>query len=532
MADIAIPLATAFALGFVVQLVGLPPLVGYLVAGFALGAAGFEAGEALDVVADLGVLLLLFGIGLKLRLRTLARPVVWLGTTVHLAGGLVVLGPILLGLGALGVPLLSDAGVTEVLLLAFALGFSSTVFAVKVLEAYNEDTSMAGRIALGALVMQDVIAVLFLVAVGGVPSLWAVPVVAAVVLARPVWTWLLDRTGYEELFLLLGLVLALGVGASVFEAVDVKPDLGALVVGMLLAGHPKAADLSASLLGFKDVLLIGFFLSIGLGGLPDGGALLTTSLLLLLLPLKAVGHLAVFSRFRMRARTVWHATVTLFNYSEFGLIVVAVGVEEELLDPAWATVMAVLVAVSFVVSSPLSTRRYDLYAQHHDRIVRLEREPVHPDDALLDPGDATVLVFGMGRVGEGAFDELLVAQQGRVIGVDRRQQVVDAHVAVGRRVVRGDALDSDFWERMKLHPTTILVVLAMNDHTANLEATRRIRTVLPEVAIAAVASHGDEVVALNAAGVDVARNLYEEAGQGLADDACAVVPGLRRVAVD
>ncbi len=527
MAEVAIPLAVAFVLGFAVQQVGLPPLVGYLAAGFALAVFGFEPGPALDVVADLGVLLLLFGIGLKLKPRTLARPVVWLGTTVHLAGGIVVLGPILLVLGALGVPLLTDVSVGEAVLLAFALGFSSTVFAVKVLESFNESKSLAGRIAIAVLVMQDVAAVVFLVAVGGVPSPWAIPLVAAVVLARPVWVWLLERTGYEELLLLLGLVLALGVGAAAFEAVGVKPDLGALVVGMLLADHPKAKDLSEGLLGFKDVLLIGFFLSIGLSGLPDGGTLVTVVALLLLLPLKTVGHLVVFSRFHLRARTVWHATVTLANYSEFGLIVIAVGIEEGLVDPAWGVVMAVLVAASFVVASPPNRRRYDLYARYHDQLVALERDGVNPDDALIDPGEATVLVFGMGRVGEGAYDELLIAQQGSVVGVDRSKSRVAAHVEAGRHVVRGDALDSDFWERVVLHPGLTLAVLAMNDHTANLEATRRIRTFLPDVAIAAVALHADEVAELEEAGVDVARNLYEEAGQGLADDACGVVPGLR-----
>lgn len=266
MADLAIPLAAAFALGFLVQQVGLPPLVGYLGAGFLLSAAGIEPGPGLDLVADLGILLLLFGIGLKLKPSMLARPVVWLGTTLHLAGGILVFGGVLVGLGLLGAPLVADLGVAEIVLLSFAFGFSSTVFAVKALDEFNEASSLAGRLSLGILVMQDILAVLFIVAVGGLPSIWAVPVLALVVLGRPLWNWLLARAGYEELLVLLGLVLAFGA-ASAFEAVGVKPDLGALVAGMLLASHPKAADLSAGLLGAKDMLLIGFFLSIGLAGL-------------------------------------------------------------------------------------------------------------------------------------------------------------------------------------------------------------------------------------------------------------------------
>jgi predicted Kef-type K+ transport protein len=526
MTEIAIPLTVAFALGFAVQQIRLPPLVGYLAAGFALHAAGFEPDPAIDTIADLGVLLLLFGIGLKLKLSALARPVVWVGTSVHLLASTVMFGLLLAGLGALGAPLVDDLGVGEVAIIGFALAFSSTVFAVKALEQFGEGSSLAGNLAIAILVMQDIFAVVFLVAVGSTPSWWAVPVVAAVIVARPLYAWLLSKTGYEELFLLFGLVLAIGIGAGSFEAVGLKADLGALIVGLTLANHPKASDLSATLLGFKDILLIGFFLSIGLGGLPDLSTILVAGVILLMLPIKTFGYMAVLSRFHLRARTTWHASITLANFSEFGLIVVAVGVDEGLLDPVWAVVMAVIVAASFAIAAPPNTLRYDLYRRFHDHLQRYERAPIHDDDAVIDPGDPKVLVFGLGRVGSGAYDELERHEVGGVLGVDRRADVVEMHVNAGRNAIRGDALDSDFWERVTLHPDIELALLAMNDHRANLESVRRIRFYLPDIAIGAVASHPDEVAELEALGVDVARNLYEEAGQGLADDAFNAIPGL------
>lgn len=526
MTEIAIPLTVAFGLGFASQQIRLPPLVGYLAAGFLLHAFGFESSPAIDTLGDVGVLLLLFGIGLKLKLTTLLRPVVWAGTSIHLLASTMVFALVLGAIGVLGAPLVDDLDLGQVAIVGFALAFSSTVFAVKALEQFGEGSSLAGSLAIAILVMQDIFAVVFLVAVGSTPSWWAIPMVGAVIAARPLYAWLLNRAGYDELLLLFGLVLAIGVGAGTFEAVGLKPDLGALIVGLTLSNHPKASDLSSTLLGFKDILLIGFFLSIGLGGLPDASTLVVAAVVLALLPIKTLGYLAILSRFRLRGRTIWHSSVTLANYSEFGLIVVAVGVEEGLLDPAWAVVIAVVVAASFALAAPPNTLRYQLYQRFSERLSALERTPVHDDDALIDPGDAKVMVFGMGRVGSGAYDELLAKQVGGVLGVDRRAEVVQAHTEEGRNAIRGDALDSDFWERVCLHPGIELAVLAMNDHGANVRAIRRIRSFLPDISIAAVASHRDEVAELEALGVDVARNLYEEAGQGLADDAFNAIPGL------
>ena len=521
--DLALVLV-AFAFGFGASLVRLPPLVGYLAAGFVLHAFDYETTQGIEVIADAGVLLLLFGIGLKLRLSTLARPVVWAGATTHAAITTAVIGGLLLGLGALGLPLATDLSVGHAALAGFAFSFSSTVFAVKALEERNEAASLQGRIAIGILVVQDIFAVVFLtVAVDTPPSIWAVPVAIAVVAAKPVYGWLLDRSGHGELLLLLGLALAIGVGAESFDQVGLKPDLGALVVGLTLASHPRAPELANTLLGFKDILLIGFFLSIGLGGAPDPPAIAIALAVLLVLPAKAAGFLWLVSRFRFRARTAWHTSITLATYSEFGLIVAVVGVDRDLLDQQWTSAIAVAVAVSFALAAPLNTARYRIYARFAGGLSRLERSPIQPDDALIDARGAQIMVFGMGRVGAGAYDELVARRGHIVLGVDRHEAVVVANEREGRHVVRGDALDNEFWSRLHLNPGIELIVLAMSDHAANLEAVGRVNNYLPEARIAATASHSDDVAELEHAGVDVARNLYAEAGQGLADDACDVL---------
>jgi predicted Kef-type K+ transport protein len=527
--DIAF-IVVAFLFGFAAAAIRLPPLVGYLVAGFVLHAFGYESTEAIDVIADLGVLLLLFGIGLKLKLKTLARPAVWGGATIHMVVTSAVLGGAFIVLGTLGLPLALDLSAGQAVLIGFAFSFSSTVFAVKALEERNEAASLPGRLAIGILIVQDIFAVLFLTfSADSAPSWWAIPVGAAVILARPLYGWMLTRAGHGELLVLLGLCLAIGVGAESFDRVGMKPDLGALIVGLTLANHPRASELADRLLGFKDILLIGFFLSIGLDGTPGAPELVVALLVLVLLPIKTAGYLYVLTRFRHRARTSWHTSITLGNYSEFGLIVVAVGIEQDLVGPEWASAVAVAVAVSFALAAPLNTARYRIYRSVADRIGRLERSPIRSDDAVIDPGDARILVFGMGRVGAGAYDELVVRRGDVVLGVDRRDETVTAHRAEGRRAVRGDALDSDFWDRMMLHSGIDLVVLAMSDHEANVEAVGRIKEYLPDVRIAATATFPDEIAELEHTGVDTARNLYAEAGQGLADDACDLLDVLDRL---
>jgi Trk K+ transport system NAD-binding subunit len=125
----------------------------------------------------------------------------------------------------------------------------------------------------------------------------------------------------------------------------------------------------------------------------------------------------------------------------------------------------------------------------------------------------------MGRVGQGAYDELIKRYEVVVLGVDRRDVTVASHIQAGRNVIRGDALDRDFWERLRLKPCLQLAVLAMNDHDANLEDARRVKANFPDIRIAATARYADQVTELQDTGVDIARNLYGEAGQGLVDEA-------------
>ena len=131
-------IVVAFMFGFISRLVGLPPLVGFLTAGFFLNFMGYEAGEILHKLADVGIILLLFSIGLKVQVKKLIAPKVWATSCIHMGVTIVALGGVVFALSLAGLPYFYRLGPGHSFLLAFALSFSSTVFAVKILEEQEE----------------------------------------------------------------------------------------------------------------------------------------------------------------------------------------------------------------------------------------------------------------------------------------------------------------------------------------------------------------------------------------------------------
>jgi predicted Kef-type K+ transport protein len=514
----ALWIAIAFLCGFGVTLVGLPPLVGFLGAGFVLNAAGAESGEFLRVTADLGVTLLLFTIGLKLRLQSLMRPEVWGVASLHLGVVTLLFAGFVMLLGLSGLSMVSGMDWPTALLIGFALAFSSTVFAVKILDELGAGTTRHARVSIGVLIIQDIAAVGFVaVSAGKVPSPWALALVLLIPL-RHVLQYLLARTGHGELMILFGIVLAVG-GADLFELVEMKGDLGALVVGMLLANHPKASELAKALLGFKDLFLIGFFLSVGMTALPGWTEVIVASLLLLLLPLKVALYFGFFSLFKLRARSAWQSSLNLANYSEFGLIVGAIAVGAGWLPAPWLAVFAIALSVSFVISAPLASSGDSLYARWRPRIKRFERNERLAVDAELALPPIEIMIFGMGRVGSSIYDALAVDHPGRVLGIDTDDDKVVHHQGRGRHVIGGDGTNPDFWSRVpQLVPQLQWVILALPSHRANLSAAERLREQGYRGRIAATTRYPEEAASLRDLGVEFAFDIHAEAGRGFVED--------------
>lgn len=517
-------ISLAFVLGFVANRFGLPPLVGFLAAGFLLAPLGGSGGDLLQKLADLGITLLLFTIGLKLQLATLLRPHIWAATTLHTSIITILFGAVLLLLSMTGLPLLAELDVKLALLIAFALSFSSTVFVVKVLESRGEMKSLHGGVSVGVLVMQDIFAVVFVAAsMGKMPSVFAV-LLLLLIPGRHLLYKVLERTGHGELMILFGLVVALG-GATLFEVVSLKGDLGALLLGALLAGHAKSKELANAMLSFKDIFLVGFFLSIGFSVTLTPETFMLGALLVLLVPLKSILFFLLFTVFRLRARTATMATINLSNYSEFGLIVAALCVSQGWLAPEWLVVIAVALSVSYVVAAPVNTRVNFIYRRYANVLRRFQKSDRLPDDELLDTLGASIAVFGMGRVGTSTYDRMREVHGDTVVGIDFDRDRVLRHREEGRLVLQGDPADPDFWDKLDRNHRISLIMLTLPTLDANLRALTNLRDMDYTAEIVATAKYPDEEERLLEAGVSRVYNIYKEVGTGFADHVVGVLPG-------
>ncbi|NCP64256.1 MAG: cation:proton antiporter [Paraglaciecola sp.] len=472
--------------------------------------------DFLNLFVGIPQTLMLFTIGLKLNVRDLYKPEVWLASTAHMLFWVGITTVLLIALAWLGLGVLGLMSWTNLALLTFCLSFSSTVCVVKILEDNGELKTRHGKIAVGVLVMQDILAVLFLViATGKTPTLWAL-LLPGLLFLKPLWQRCLAQVGHGELLPLAGFLFAIG-GYEVFELVGIKGDLGALVVGMLIAPHFKAAELSKALLSFKDLFLIGFFLNIGLTALPSWSLLLAALGLCLLIPLKFILFFRLFTWLKLRARTAYLSSLVLSNYSEFGLIVVALLVNLGLLTADWLVVLALALSFSFMFTSLVYKTSHHQYQQHGALLKSFESQDRLSADTYFQPANAEILVVGLGRVGKGAYHALHNLQGDKVWGMDADPARVNKLRKTGVQAMMGDGEDSDFWENMDMSKIQ-LVLLALPSIQDICTITQQLKHANYQGKIASIARYEDEVNALLAAGSDKVFNFFTEAGSGFAEE--------------
>lgn len=524
----AIWLSMAFICGLITKRIGLPPLVGFLVAGFLINFSGLQEGNlnsAIESLAEIGVLILLFTIGLKLKVKQLLKPEIWATATVNMVLTILVASGLLTLLTFFGLSLFADLTLQSTLILSFALSFSSTVFVVKTLEARGEFDSFHGKIAIGILVIQDIFAVLFIAfSDKKIPSLW--------VLALPIFLWLvkwmmgklLDRMEHGELFSFFGFFATFVVGAFSFSFVGLKADLGALVIGMLLVNHPKADELYNRMAEYKDFFLIAFFINVGLVGLPSIPTITAAIILLPLALFKGFAFLLILSRFAMQPRTAYLSSLALTNFSEFGLIVGVVGFQIGLISSEWMVTLSLLMSFSFVMAAPLNVHSHTIFDRYKNFILKLNKNKNTVDKEPVDFGNAEVLVVGLGSIGKPTYEELSKSHGDRILGLDYNHEVIQDFKAEGYWVDWADTTDSEIWDNVDCSQIKA-VFLTISDFNSNVNTLIEInRMKRKPFKIFALSHYPDQAEQYRELGVDFVFEYKENLGKDFVHNSLEEIP--------
>ncbi len=495
----------AFIFGVLVNRLYIPPLVGYLLAGLGLAIYGYEPGNLLPEISHLGVIFLLFTVGLHIRLKNILRAEVIGVALLHLLISAIIFIPVSLFFGF---------ALHEAIIISITLGFSSTVLAAKNLELRNEMGAYYGRVAIGILIIQDLVAIgIIAYTGGGIPNIWGV-LLLALPLFRPILSYLLRIIDKDELIMLLAVALAIG-GATLFELFNLSGELGALVAGMLLAADEKGEELGKKLWGIKEAFLVGFFLEIGLIGIPSINEFYFILVFLLLLPVKSILFYGLFMIFKLQSRTGYLATVSLTAYSEFTLIAGTIAAANGFLPESAIITLGLLTAISFVINAPLAKYEDQIWRRFENLLHKFERDVPHPEKEVISLGKAEYLIIGMGSAGRAAYDRLKENKK-NVVGMDIDPDRIEGNLKAGRRVIYGDVQDTDLWKAVELDNIDAIIV-AMGNKEVKLNAVKAVRDIGFDQPVFVITMRDDESELLQSAGASSVTIPIKQAGEQLAD---------------
>ena len=435
-----------------------PLIVAFIAVGVLAGPSVLDAVQAEDeihLLAELGIALVLFVVGLKLDVRVIRDT----GSVAVITGGAQVAVTAIIGFG---LALLLGLEVAAAAYVAMALTFSSTIIVVKLLSDRREIDELHGRIAVGILIVQDLVvigAIIALTAIGADSDgsvaehvawvvLKGVALLAGVALVtRYALTVLLHRAARTPELLVLG-AIAWAVGlAALADALGFSSEVGAFLAGVALASTPYRDAIGGRLVPLRDFLLLFFFLDLGanldLGGL--GGQLLTALLLsafvLLAKPLIIV---AVTGRLGYTSRVGFLAGVSMSQISEFSLILAALGLGLGHLDTDGVALITAIALITISLSTYATLYGHELYERLRQPLTLFERRGGPP---LFDEPDGggeqiDIIVLGAGRFGGALLGPLRDAGH-RVLAVDFDPRVVEAARAEDQPALYGDAEDPE-----------------------------------------------------------------------------------------
>ncbi|MGI3212607.1 cation:proton antiporter [Roseovarius tibetensis] len=543
-AEIAALLVLAFVTGFVGIILRQPLIVSFIAVGLIAGPSVLDlvrSDAQISLLSELGIAVLLFLVGIKLDVKLIRS----LGAVSMLTGlGQVAFTSIfgyLIGL-ALGLDAVTS------LYVAVALTFSSTIIIVKLLSDKREIDSLHGQIALGFLIVQDIVVVLAMIVLSatgigtasdghGGGSVLAVlgsgVVMVAVVVAfvRYIADPLTERLARAPELLLIFAIAQAAIFAAIGDFMGLGKEVGGLLAGISLASTPYRETIAARLAPLRDFLLLFFFIALGssldlsLLGTHVTGAVVFSVFVLIGNPLIV---LAIMGALGYRKRTGFLAGLTVAQISEFSLIFVAMGVSMGQVPQDALGLVTMVGLVTIAASTYMITYSHQLYTLFEPILGVFERrgtprEPSESTDSRQTSYD--VIVFGLGRYGT-AIGIRLQKHGVRVLGIDFNPQAVRRWRKLGLDTEFGDATDPEFVAELPLAQAT-WIVSSVPIHPTGLshEDTRRTLIQLSRTAgfrgrVAVASHHQSDTETLLAAGADLVLEPFQDAADRAAELLC------------
>ncbi len=537
--EVAALLALASAMGLVALALRQPLIVALLFAGVVAGPAVLglaQSDEFIELLAKLGVSVLLFLVGLQLDLTLIRR----VGPVALMTGLGQVAFTSVVGFGlclALGLDVVTSVYVSV------ALTFSSTIIIVKLLSDKRELDSLHGRIALGFLIVQDLVVVLAMIVLstlgigrdGDVVAELATVLGSAVVLvllvglfiryvADPLTKWLVRA---PELMVTFAIAWA-ALTAAVADAAGLSMELGGLLAGVSLASTPYREIIGARLVSIRDFMLLFFF--VGLGTQLDlsavGDQILPAVLLSLFVlignPLIVV---AIMGAMGYRARTGFLAGLTVAQISEFSLVFMAMGMQVGDVGVAALSLVTLVGLITIAMSTYMILYSHVLYSWLEPALRPFERrvpfrEPTGPDGPVS--GERDVILFGLGRYG-GSIARQLMRMGLRIVAVDFDPDTVRRFREQGIETYCGAEDDAEFLGALPLRRTR-WVVSAIHTpyhgptgHDHRLVLLRTLKEQGFEGRIALTAHDERDAVRLRRAGADLVLMPFADAAKRAAE---------------
>ncbi len=466
--EFALLLLVATVIGAIALRFHQPLIVAYIVVGIALGPSGLDwvtAHQEVNLLAQIGVTVLLFVVGLKLDLTTVKS-----------------VGPVALatGIGQLafttliGFAIAIALGMTPLVALyvAVALTFSSTIIIVKLLSDKREVDTLHGRIAIGFLIVQDIAVLVAMLLLGsyradGDANLWrtgievAAKIAVALVLVVLLMRYVLPRTmrllaQSQELLLLFGVAWGTALAAS-GDMFGFSMEVGAFLAGFSLASTPYREAIASRLSGLRDFLLLFFFIDMGrhldIGIL---GTQLTDAVVLSLFVL--IGNplivMAIMGYMGYRKRTSFLSGLTVAQISEFSIVFIAMGVNLGHVAPSSLGLVTMVGLITITLSTYMILHSQSLYARLAPWLHPFERDLPYRELAMehylrKTAERADVIVFGAGRYGHSLIEQLR-ARNLVVLAVDFDPENVRTLQNAGIPIRFGDAEDADLVATMPL----------------------------------------------------------------------------------